>query len=183
MNSTALLERTGQVGEGQRRLRGENPANPQPAWLYDAVRATVHRERGTAKVIACDLACKESHVTDLADPLRRVPLKAFEIPDITRASGSFAILDALEAQVGRVAFHLPSVNPHVDQMNRELARTLKQFGEFIETNGDVLEDGRIEPHELQLLLGTIDAMVADLSEYRALAIEKARLDARETVTR
>lgn len=86
------------------KLRGER-VNRQPSWLYDALRVTVHGSRGTAKVIACELGCKDNHVTDLADPIVGRQLKAFEIPGMVRGSGSYAILDALEAQVGRVAFH------------------------------------------------------------------------------
>lgn len=176
MMPTALLDRAPAVADRQRKLRGEISPNAQPAWLYDAVRQTVHATRGTAKVIQDALGSTYQHVTDLADASRHVALKAFEIPDIVRATGSFAILDALEAKVGRVAFTLPATNPNVDEMNRELARTVKEFGAFLETNGDVLADGVIEPREVPPLLGAIDQMLADLSEYRALVVRKAERD-------
>lgn len=156
-------------------LRGEISPK-QPAWLGDVVRDTLHRERGTVKAVAATLGVTEHAVYDAAGHQPQA-LRAWWIPAICRETGSFAILDALEAQVGRVAFALPAVNPHLEEMNREFARTVKQFGAFIETNGDALADGILEDAEVRPLVRAIDSMIADLSEYRALVLDKAHHDA------
>jgi hypothetical protein len=150
----------------------------QPGWMTRAVHDVIHAHRGTVKVIADALGLKrEKAIYQVADGNDPKPIKAWWIPTITRITGSFAILDALEAQVGRVAFVLPPVNPRVEEMNRELARLLQEFGQFLETNGIVLADGKIEPHEVPSMLKAIDAILAGVSEYRAMVLEKATSDA------
>lgn len=182
---SACLQRNDVGAAARPKLRGEIPTNQQPVWIYDAVRETVHpsrarvvveRERGVAKVIADALGCKENHVTDLADPTRRVPLKAFEIVDIVRASGSFAILDALERQVGRVAFPVVAETDRQDVLQQALAREVTAFGEFLGEIAADMADGRIDEEELRRDLREIDALVARTLEFRALLIAKARKD-------
>lgn len=158
------------------KLRGEISAK-QPQWLTDAIAVVVHAERGQVKVIEEVLGLPERTFYPYADINSPKRLPAAWIPDICRVTGRFTILDALEAQVGRVAFALPRVNPDATVMNQELARSVTAFGEFLKENGDVLADGRIEPHEVKPLVSSIDQMIADLSEYRALVLEKAGRDA------
>lgn len=158
------------------KLRGEIATNPQPAWLAQAIHETVHAERGRAKVIADALGRSEQHVTDLADPLRRVALKAHEIPKLILATNCYAVLDVLEEQVGRTAFRLVALSAHQDEMTRALARDVRLFGEFLQENGDALADGRLEPHEVAQLTKSIDQMIAGLCEYRELVVEKGVVD-------
>jgi hypothetical protein len=133
-------------------LRGEHPLNQQPGELYTAIRETVHGDRGRAKVIAAELGCPASHVTDLADPLRRVPLKAYEVPGLVRATGCFAVLDHLEGAVGRTAVALPRTPaPAVD-----LPRVVALCGEFLMTC-----------HKPQTARRIINRLIAALCEYRA----------------
>lgn len=162
------------------KMRGEI-FSKQPDWLTEAVRATIHGTRARAKVIADALARPIVHVYKLANQnvSDRKDLRAHEIAPITMATGDFAILDAIELRVGRIAFRLPAVNPHLDQMNQQFARTVKQFGSFIEENGDALADGILEPHEVAPLVRDIDAVIAMASEYRALILEKAKTDERK----
>jgi Phage regulatory protein CII (CP76) len=158
-------------------LRGElSPKQPQ--YLTDAVGVSVHRVRGTVALLAAALGVPERAVYRAADVNDPEPLKAWWIPEVVRVTNSFAVLDVLEARVGRCAFALPSVNPRVDEMSRELARAVQRFGAFLETNGDVLADGRIEKHEIGPMLRSIDDILAGLSEYRALVLEKFQGDER-----
>lgn len=178
--ATSLCESTGGARPAHAKLRGEISVNAQPAWLTRAVHETVHGVRGTAKVIADALGCREHHVTDLADPTRRVPVKAYEIPAMTRATGSFAILDALEQAVGRVAFRLETAGAP-DAMRRKLSEAVRQFGEFLEVTGEALEDGRLQPHETTEVLTEIDQLIATLCDYRARVVAQAQAD-QETPT-
>ena len=149
----------------------------QPPWMTEAVHDVVHARRGLVKVIAEALGLKRDlpvyQVADLNDPK---PLKAWWIPTICAATQTFALLDVLEARVGRIAFVLPPVNPHVEEMNRELARLLQEFGQFLETNGVALADGKLEPHEVPALLNAVDTILAGVSEYRAMVVQKATQD-------
>lgn len=175
-SSVALLNRIDRAAPVTAKLRGEISPNVQPAWLTDVVAALVHRERGTAKAIADALAVKPRAVYAAADRHDASALRAYWIPTICRETKSFALLDALEAQVGRVAFELPRLAAHDDEMLQELARTVTKFGEFVSENGAALEDGRLEAHEVRTVIKTIDAMIAGLCEYKALFLAKAEQD-------
>jgi hypothetical protein len=157
------------------KLRGEISTKAVPTALHDAIRQTILGRRSDSKQIADALGEKLPAVYAMAD--LRTMVKLHQVPVMARVTNCFAVPDWIEAQLGRVAFRLPSVNPHVEEMNRELARTVKQFGEFLETSGDALADGLLEPHEVPGVLRAIDTMLAGLSEYRATVVEKAHHDA------
>lgn len=157
-------------------LRGEISANRQPQWLTDVVASVIHAVRGTTKAIALALGVPEGAVYKVADINDPNALKAFWIPTITRETGSFVILDALEAQVGRVAFVLPSGEAS-DELHRRVAATVKEFGEMLQTSGRALEDGHLSLQERDALVMEIDESVRVLCEYRAAVIAKAQKDA------
>lgn len=157
-------------------LRGEIVTNPQPRALYDAIAATAFDSRVPAKTVAVSAALTYPRLTDLANESRRVHLKLFEAVALVRASGNPAIADWFDAQLGRVGFTLPTLPAHADEMQRELARSVMAFGEFLRENGDALADGQLEPHEVGPLLKTIDQMIAGLCEYRELVKAKAEHD-------
>lgn len=180
---STLEQSTNTLQVAQRKLRGEVLVNVQPRQLQLAIYQTIHGRRGDSKIIADALGIKPNAVLELADPLRRVPLKVHQVVPMVRATNCYAIPDLIDQELGRVAFSLPSVNPHAEEMNRELARDVTAFGEFLRENGMALEDGVIEPHEVKPLLGAIDSMIAGLSRYRALVLAKARVDAPVAVAR
>jgi hypothetical protein len=157
-------------------LRGEMVTNPQPRGLYDAIVATAFDSYKPAKTVAEGADLTYPRLTDLANDSRRVHLKLFEAVALVRASGNPAIADWFDAQLGRVGFTLPQLPPHADEMQRELARSVMKFGEFLRENGDALADGRLEPHEVGPILKTIDQMIAGLCEYRELVKAKADHD-------
>lgn len=159
------------------KLRGEISPKRQPQWLSDLVADVVHADRSNAKVIADALGVKLRAVYAAADRHDASALPAGWIPTVCLELKSFAILDALEAQVGRVAFSLPQVKPTVDEMHLELARTVTGFGTFLQANGLALADRRIEPSEAKPLLSSIDAMLAGVAEYRAMVVTKLEQDA------
>jgi hypothetical protein len=158
-------------------MRGELPPFAQPAWLTAAIRQTVHRTRGLAKVIAAALDCSENHVTDLADPTRRVPMKVYEIEEFVRATGDYEVLDQIEARVGRVAFPVLAANPSGDALQQALAKEVTAFGEFLKETANDLADDTLSQEEMKRLLPAIDRMIARTCEYRELIVKKAASDA------
>jgi len=178
MGGSALLHRALPPCPAKAELRGESSPNAQPRWLTEVVSCTLHHERGTVKRVAADLGVREGAVYDVADINGPKPLKAAWIPTICEVTGSFAILDAIEARVGRVAFKLPAVNPHADAMTQELAREARLFADFLHEAADDLADGRLQPHEVKPLLHAIDRLVAGLAQFRARVVRKAAEDAR-----
>lgn len=167
-----------QLGLGPVAIPGESAGeiSSQPRWLTDAAADVLHRVRGTIEAVALTLRVPKHRVYGVADRHQPKPLPAWFIPTICRETSTFTLLDLLEAQCGRVAFLLPPVNPCVEEMNRELARLLQEFGSFLETNGTVLADGRLEPHEVPGMLRAIDDILAGMSEYRAMVVRKAATD-------
>ncbi|APG24073.1 phage regulatory CII family protein [Syntrophotalea acetylenica] len=72
---------------------------------------------------------------------------------------SLAPLDYLEACVGRVAFDLPQAPECVANLQAELARTIKEFGDVIAASGTALEDGRVQRNEVKRIEQEINEMV------------------------
>jgi hypothetical protein len=177
MSSTACAQATGQLRTAKTKLRGEIPTNPQPAWLSDAVRQTVHRERGLSKVILDALDCAEYHVTDIADPTRRVALRAYEIVPIVLATSDFAILDALEAQVGRRAFVLPPFRPDHGEFFDQSARCFTALSETVQALPEILRDGRIDGCERAEFLAEAREAQAALARLIDMVDTKAQQDA------
>jgi len=73
--------------------------------------------------------------------------------------GDLGALDYLEACVGRVAFPLPEVPECVADLQAELARTIKEFGDVVTTAGQALEDGRILRNEVKRIEREIHELV------------------------
>jgi hypothetical protein len=167
-------------GPAKAQLRGETSSEGsprrQPKWLTEVVASVLKDVRGTVKAIAIALNVQEGAVYKVADLHDPNALKAFWIPTITQETGSFAILDALEAQVGRVAFVLPS-GAASDELHARVAATVKEFGEMLQTSGTALEDGHLSIAERDALVREIDESVRVLCEYRAAVITKASKDA------
>jgi hypothetical protein len=171
------------VTAGKRELRGEISPKQQPMWLTGPVVETLHADRGVVKRIAIALEIPEREVYRVADAQGPRPLPAYWMPTIIGETGSFAILDAVEARVGRVAFPLPVLPAHHDELNRELARTVTMFGEFLQVHGETLADGVLEAYEAATLLRALDDVIAGACEYRALVVTKARQDETARVSR
>lgn len=71
----------------------------------------------------------------------------------------FAVLDYLEACVGRVAFRLPEISNEFKGFRRELAATVKEFGEVLEATGTALLDNHVSSEELVLIEREVNELV------------------------
>lgn len=160
------------------KLRGETSANAQPAWMTAAIVETGHKDRGTVKVIADGLGKPERAVYPFFDRYDPKPLKAAWIPAIVRATGDFRILDAIEAQLGRVAFsfHLPDALDH-SALHTQLTLAVKEFGDVLQVAGTALADGRLDARERDRLVDEIDEQLRVMCQFRAAVLIKAEQDA------
>lgn len=178
MRASSALNRIARPAIAKAELRGEIPANKQPQWLTAAIVGSVHAVRGTVKAIAAALGERDSAVYEVADANAQRALKAWWIPAIVRETGSFDILDAIEREVGRVAFRLPDpIQTDHDELHAGLARTLNDVGAFVKQHGDALADNRLTADECARLDVEIARAIAGLCEYRELARRRAERDA------
>lgn len=155
-------------------LHGEISAKRQPGWLTTVVAAVVHAERGRVKAIAADVPASEAAVYRVADINDADPLKAWWIPAICRVTGSFAVLDAIEREVGRVAFVLPqaSSSAHADVI-QHTAVVVQEFGEALARVSGAMADGTITPMERDHIEREIADVHASLAALQALIARKA----------
>lgn len=173
MAQTALLQGIGRPNQTKSELKGEISAK-QPTWLTEAIACSVHRVRGTVKRIAFALGVPEHAVYLAADPNHPQPLKAAWIPAIVRETESFAVLDALEAQVGRVAFALP-VATDASQIDIVVytAQVVREFGETLTHVSGALADGTITDRERREIAHDIGDVHAALAALQLLIEQKA----------
>lgn len=171
----ASTDRAPAAAPAKAELRGE--ISSQPAWLTEVVAATLHAERGTVKQLAAELGVADRRVYDVADRHNPRSLRASWLPAITHVTGSFAVLDAIERRVGRVAFSAITVDDSDDLLQQALAREVAAFGESLTEIANDMADGRIDPGELDSILKGIDRLLARTCEFRAMVVDKARLDA------
>ncbi len=160
------------------KLRGEiSPNAMQPAALYSAIHRTVFDCGIPAKLLAEGAGLTYQRTTDLANPTQQKPIRLTEVAALVRVSGRTDIADWLEHAIGRVAFHVPAITGTHDEMGRELAQGVKDFGAFLEENATALADSVLEAHEVGPLLQKIDTLIAALGRYRAAVNVKAAHDA------
>ncbi len=60
-----------------------------------------------------------------------------------------AMMDYLESCLGRVAFAIPRAPECLADLQGELARTIKEFGDVVQAAGEALEDGLISRNEVK----------------------------------
>lgn len=152
---------------------GEISPKRQPRWLTDVVATVIHAVRGQVKVIAQEVPASEAAVWRVADINNAEALKAWWIPAICRVTGSFAILDAIEREVGRVAFSLPQAThaDHVDVV-QHTGRSMQEFAEVLSRVSHSIADGTITDQERQHIDREIDDVYASLAGLKALIKQK-----------
>lgn len=168
----------GRTHTAKAELRGETSregrAWRQQSWLTEAVACVMYATRGTVKRVAISLAVPESQVYETSDINDPRPLKAGWIPTIVRETGSFAILDAIEAQVGRVAFRIPeSTNPDYADVVTHAAQTMREVAEAISAISSAVIDGRITDAERVQIEKQIAEGHAALAMLNSVVAKKA----------
>lgn len=153
-------------------LRGEISPK-QPTWLTEAVAVSVHAQRGQVKAIAAATGEREAAIYRAADINDATPLKAWWIPAICLETGSFTILDVLEAQVGRCAFQLPKATAENADVATAAGRAAREFGDVLADVGGALMDGTITRAEAATVEKQIAEMHVALAALSAVLARKA----------
>ncbi len=84
------------------------------------------------------------------------------LPQLCIELQNYALLDALEREAGRVAYHLPDAHhAHSAADVRAVQRLVKEVGEALEALANTLEDGIVEKHELDKTLPELDDVIRE----------------------
>lgn len=157
-------------------LRGETSAK-QPRWLTEVVATSVHAVRGTVKRLAAALGERESAVYERADINHPKPVPAWWLPTLCRETGSFAVLDEIERQVGRRAFQLPAMDPIHGEFFEQASALVVSIAETVDTLPGILKDGRIDADERARFRSEAERAIADLWRLVSMVEQKAERDA------
>lgn len=95
------------------------------------------------------------------------------IVNITLLQQNFSYLDLLERLTGRVAFALPRADAGAAELGREIARTVKAFGEHLEALSAALEEASpggavITATEAREIEASADAAIARIAGVKEL---------------
>jgi hypothetical protein len=174
VNASSALNNIGRPVVAKAELRGEVSPKRQPRWLTELVATVLHGERGTAKVVADELPAPIAKVYRVADSNDADPLPAWWIPAVCRVTGSFAILDALEARVGRVAIPIPVPTTCAERADlvQFTAALMREVGEALSEIGSSIADGTINPVEHQRIQQQIRDAHAALASVDAIVAQK-----------
>lgn len=92
----------------------------------------------------------ESSLYKSTNPSENHRLHLENLPVLIHETGDFAILDEIEALLGRVSFVIPTAQA-VPEIHAETGKAIKEFGELIQEVAQAVLDGRIDRIEKERL--------------------------------
>lgn len=103
--------------------------------------------------------------------------QARDIIPLTLLSGSFALLDYIESQCGRVAFQLPRPDGEVSSLVSEIAQMTDEFGDVMHELSDAMradsDGGRgVSRGELRRIERECDHLIRQVCRLRAAVLEE-----------
>jgi hypothetical protein len=109
-------------------------------------------------------------------------IPAEKIPLLCNALSDYRLLDLLEKDAGRIAFHLPEVSklPQMEDV-RAIQRLVKEVGEALEALSSTLADGKVEQHELEKTIPELNDVVRECTRLKHWLEVRCREDARKGV--
>jgi hypothetical protein len=164
----------------QSKLRGEI-SEKQPRWFTDAIADQVYAQRGAVKSIASELGIpdKEHRIYAIADRNKPAICPAFYLPAICQATGTFTVLDVLEAQVGRRAFVLPSASLEGGEFFEQSTECFATLSKAVQQLPGILEDGHISDEERARFVAKASEGQAALARLVDMVDTKAAADAQQ----
>lgn len=139
--------------------------------LHEAIRAVVTESRTPPKAIATDIGIPYATLMSYTyepgenDGARGLPARL--IVPITKATGNTALLDFLEAAVGRLAFAIPKADGPPAEILKIAGAVAREAGQAISALGESVEDGMLNELERLSVVREIREAIRELA--RALA--------------
>lgn len=143
--------------------------------LKDAVYEVVHNSGVPVKVLADDTGIGLSYLYNAANVnLEEFQLQAQMIIPLTKRTGNYAILDRMEAAVGRTAIRLPEAGKEPIAITDNIFAMVRQVGElsgqFLEAQKDNIIDSiegkRMEKITMELIQSCAEFISAVAHETR-----------------
>lgn len=75
-------------------------------------------------------------------------------------------MNYLASCVGMVMFKLPDAPGGISELHKELALSIKEFGDVVMETGEALKDNRLQRHEVIKIEKEIDEVVRQLMGFR-----------------
>jgi hypothetical protein len=89
------------------------------------------------------------------------------LPKLCQELEDFELLDILERQVGRVAFHVPSIMAISGVSDlRAMQSLVKEVGEALEALATTLEDGIVTEQELKSTIPKLDDVIRECAHLK-----------------
>jgi hypothetical protein len=99
------------------------------------------------------------------------------VPPLCIALGDYRLLDELETEAGRVAYHVPEVaHLHNAQDVRAIQQLVKEVGGALESLSRTLEDGIVEAHELDETLPELDDVIRECARLKHWLLRRHHAD-------
>ena len=133
-----------------------------PGWLLDGLETMVYRSPVAAKrqaeLMGCSVDLLYAYATAPDNPSRKhAHLPAYRLVPLTFASQNYALLDAIEANVGRVS---TTVVPRTDKtLTQLITDSIQSMCQLIQHESTALADG-------QVTLAEAKGLRADISRLR-----------------
>ncbi len=89
------------------------------------------------------------------------------LPKLCHELKDFTLLDELERQAGRVAYHVPQLEhlPNMDDF-KAVQRLVKEVGEALEALAETFEDGIVERHEVDATIPELDDVIRECARLK-----------------
>lgn len=99
------------------------------------------------------------------------------VPQLCLTLENYELLDLLEHQVGRVAYHIPKIDklPKTEDV-KAIKGLVKEVGEALEALADTLEDGIVEKHELERTIPELNDVIRECAKLKHWLEERYRAD-------
>ena len=147
-------------------MAGKNDAfDPFHEVLYRVVQAKLTEIGIDARSLADKLGIHYRLLMFWLSGQRKIPAEI--IPRLCVILKNHALLDALEREAGRIAFHLPPVSqlPRMDDFEA-VQKLVQEVGGALKSLGDTLEDGVVTTQELKVTLPELDDVIRECAKLK-----------------
>ncbi|WP_438863787.1 phage regulatory CII family protein [Neptunicella sp.] len=142
------------------------PVNVNSQCIDDARQAFVAVNR--MDLISTRMGVREGRLYDKLNPLRDTHLLDLEtIVAVTAQSGDLTLIDGLVRAFDYQMFKNPSTEPNQTNIVSMIMRRQKVDGDFADLYDRFLEDGKLDPQEVETLCGSLDDALNIITRMKA----------------